>query len=116
MLSEELNKESEIYETEKSKFDNINLQLTKDKEILKSFNADMERIKEYLNQLHSKKLLIEKENNEEENEIKDIDEKIILEDREKENLKNQLNENNKGLENKKIARENLKILINNLWN
>jgi len=107
-LNEELNKESEIYEAEKSKFDNINLQLTKDKEILKSFNADMERIKEYLNQLHIKKLLIEKENNEEENQIKDIDEKIILEDREKENLKNQLNENNKGLENKKIARENLK--------
>lgn len=107
-LSKELNKESEIYENEKSKFDNINIQLTKDKEILKSFNADMERIKEYLNQLNNKKLLIEKENNEEENEIKDIDEKIIIEDREKENLKTQLNENNKSLGNKKIVRENLK--------
>lgn len=108
VLSKELNKESEIYENEKSKFDNINIQLTKDKEILKSFNADMERIKEYLNQLNNKKLLIEKENNEEEKEIKDIDEKIIIEDREKENLKVQLNENNKSLGNKKIVRENLK--------
>ena len=107
-LSKELNKESEIYENEKSKFDNINIQLTKDKEILKSFNADMERIKEYLNQLNNKKLLIEKENNEEEKAIKDIDEKIIIEDREKENLKTQLNENNKSLGNKKIVRENLK--------
>lgn len=108
VLSKELNEESEIYENEKSKFDNINIQLTKDKEILKSFNADMERIKEYLNQLNNKKLLIEKENNEEEKAIKDIDEKIIIEDREKENLKAQLNENNKSLGNKKIVRENLK--------
>ena len=108
VLSKELNKENEIYENEKSKFDNINIQLTKDKEILKSFNADMERIKEYLKQLNNKKLLIEKENNEEENEIKDIDEKIIIEYREKENLKTQLNENNKSLGNKKIVRENLK--------
>ena len=108
VLSKQLNKENEIYENEKSKFDNINIQLTKDKEILKSFNADMERIKEYLKQLNNKKLLIEKENNEEENEIKDIDEKIIIEYREKENLKTQLNENNKSLGNKKIVRENLK--------
>lgn len=68
----------------------------------------MERIKEYLNQLNNKKLLIEKENQDEENEIKDIDEKIIIEGTEKENLKNQLNENNKSLENKKIVREDLK--------
>lgn len=108
VLSKELNKESEIYENEKSKFDNINIQLTKDKEILKSFNTDIERIKEYLNQINNKKLLIEKENNEEEKVIKDIDEKIIIEYREKENLKTQLNENNKSLGNKKIVRESLK--------
>lgn len=108
VLSKALDKETEIYQNEKSKFDSINIQLTKDKEILKSFNADMERIKEYLNQLNNKKLLIEKENQDEENEIKDIDENIIIEGTEKENLKIQLNENNKNLENKKIVREELK--------
>ena len=51
---------------------------------------------------------IDKENKDEESEIKEIDEKIIIENREKENLKTQLNDNNKNLENKKIARENLK--------
>ena len=41
-------------------------------------------------------------------EIKEIDEKMHIEDREKENLKNQLSDNNKNLENKKVVRENLK--------
>lgn len=107
-LSKELNKESEIYESEKSKFNNLNIQLTKDKEILKAFNADIERTKEYLNQLEIKKSSIEKENQYEENQIKEIDEKMHIEDREKENLKNQLSDNNKNLENKKVVRENLK--------
>ena len=107
-LSKELNKESEIYENEKSKLDNVNIQLTKDKEILKSLTADIERTKEYINQLKNKKSLIEKENKDEENEIKEIDEKIIIENREKENLKTQLINNNKNLENRKIVRENLK--------
>lgn len=108
VLSEQLTKESEIYENEKSKFDDINIQLTKDREILKSFNADIQRTKEYLNQLENKKLTIEKENNEEENEIKNINDKVLLEEKEKESLKNQLSDSNKNLENKKIARENLK--------
>ena len=103
-----MNKESEIYEIEKSKFNNLNIQLTKDKEILKAFNADIERTKEYLNQLEIKKSSIEKENQYEENQIKEIDEKMHIEDREKENLKNQLSDNNKNLENKKVVRENLK--------
>ena len=107
-LGKELNKESEIYESEKSKFNNLNIQLTKDKEILKAFNADIERTKEYLNQLEIKKSSIEKENQDEENQIKEIDEKMHIEDREKENLKNQLSDNNKNLENKKVVRENLK--------
>lgn len=108
VLSEQLTKESEIYENEKSKFDDINIQLTKDREILKSFNADIQRTKEYLNQLENKKLTIEKENNEEENEIKNINDKVLLEEKEKESLRNQLSDSNKNLENKKIARENLK--------
>lgn len=108
ILSKELNKENEIYENEKNKFDNTNIQLTKDKEILKSLDTEIQRIKEYLNQLNNKRVLVEKENNEEENKIKNINEKIIFEDGEKENLKSQLNENNKSLENKKITRENLK--------
>ena len=86
----------------------MNIQLTKDKEILKSLSADIERTKEYINQLKNKKSLIEKENKDEENEIKEIDEKIIIENREKENLKTQLINNNKNLENRKIVRENLK--------
>lgn len=107
-LSEELSKESEIFEDEKSKFDNLNLELTKNNEILKSFNSDIGRINREIIQINEKKTFLEKENAIENEETKEIDCKILVEVREKENLKNQLGDNNKNLDNKKIVRDNLK--------
>ncbi len=107
-LSDELNKENEIYEIEKNKFDDVNIQLTKDSEILKSLDLEIQRIQRYIKELEEKQVLIENENKYEEKEIKEIEENIELENREKENLKNQLESNNNNLQNKKIVRDNLK--------
>ena len=107
-LTNELTNESKVYEDEKSKFDNLNLELTKNNEILKSFNSDIERINRDIAQTNEKKSFLERENRKEEEETKGIEEKILIEVNEKENLKTQLSDNNKNLDNKKILRDNLK--------
>ena len=96
-----LTNESKVYEDEKSKFDNLNLEFTKNNEILKSFNSDIERINRDIAQTNEKKSFLERENRKEEDETKGIEEKILIEVNEKENLKTQLSDNNKNLDNKK---------------
>ncbi|WP_343101446.1 chromosome segregation protein SMC [Romboutsia sp. MSSM.1001216sp_RTP31141st1_G3_RTP31141_220114] len=107
-LSLELKKSNDYYEKDREKHDNLNLKLVKDKQVLESIYADIKRIKNENEELRLKKGNIEKSIENQNIEISKLREETVIEETEKVSLNKQLSDNSRNLENRKLAKEDLK--------
>ena len=113
-LTTELRNFSSGYENDRSKFDELSLELVKSKQIYEGIVKDIERIKSENQSLEQKHKYIEDLLNNQKIDITKLEEQIVIEETEKVNLDKQLTDNNKSLENKRISKEGLKTKLEEL--
>src|SRR5699024_3073064 len=97
-LNNELKQYNSLYEDEKIKFDNLNLNLVKNNQIYESLIKDIKRIDEESKSLENKYTQIEKYLDDKIIEISKLEEEIVIEETEKIRLNKQLVDNTRGLE------------------
>ena len=113
-LNNELKQYNSLYEDEKIKFDNLNLNLVKNNQIYESLIKDIQRIDEESKSLENKYTQIEKYLDDKIIEISKLEEEIVIEETEKISLNKQLVDNTRGLETKKLSKDSLKEKIDTL--
>ncbi|MGL5314224.1 MAG: chromosome segregation protein SMC [Peptostreptococcaceae bacterium] len=113
-LTSQLRDFSSGYESDRSKFEELNLELVKFKQIHESIVKDIERINAENHSLEEKYKNIELSLHNQEVDITKLEEEIVIEETEKVNLNQQLIDNNKNLENKKLAKDALKNTLDDL--
>ena len=113
-LTTELRNFSSGYENDRSKFDELSLELVKSKQIYEGIIKDIERIKNENQSLEQKQKNLEDLLNNQKVDITKLEEQIVIEETEKVNLDKQLTDNNKSLENKRISKEGLKTKLEEL--
>ncbi|MEF9992504.1 MAG: chromosome segregation protein SMC [Peptostreptococcaceae bacterium] len=113
-LGNELKEFNKVYETDKIKFDELNLDLVKYKQIQESLIKDIERITKEDEELDIKFKNIEKLLKSQKLECTKLEEEIVIEENEKVSLDKQLSDNNRSLENKKVSKESLKNKLEGL--
>lgn len=113
-LTNELKQCSYLYEDEKLKFDNLNLDLVKQNQIYESLIRDIQRINEESKNLENKYIQIQTTLNDKIVETSKLEEEIIIEETEKTSLNKQLVDNTIILENKKISKDSLKENLENI--
>ncbi|WP_235699545.1 hypothetical protein [Clostridioides difficile] len=110
-LNEEIKRYNDLYDKEKSEFDELNLSLVKKTEVYNSIVRDIKRISGENCELEEKNKQLEESLNYEEHEIIKLQDSILTEEKEKENLTKQLGDSNRNLETRKIAKDDLKIVL-----
>ena len=113
-LTQNLKEISELYEEEKSKYDILNLELVKDKQIVETLLNDIKRIFNEDKELKLKLENINLELQKQEKETTKLKEEIIIEETEKESLNTQLIDNSRTLDNKKLSKDGLKNKLEEL--
>ncbi|MGL5347448.1 MAG: chromosome segregation protein SMC [Peptostreptococcaceae bacterium] len=113
-LSTELKAFSVGYESDRRKFEELNLELVKNKQIYEGVIKDIERINTENIDLENKYKNIETTLKNQELDITKLEAEILIEETEKVNLNKQLIDNIKNLENKKIAKDGLKGTLEDL--
>lgn len=114
ILTNELKEYSSLYEDDKLKFDNLNLNLVKHNQIYESIIRDIQRISEENKSLEDKYQQIEKSLNDKAIETSKLEEDIVIEETEKISLNKQLIDNIRSLETKKLSKESLKEKLEGL--
>ena len=114
ILTNELKEYSSLYEDDKLKFDNLNLNLVKHNQIYESIIRDIQRISKESKALEDKYLQIEKSLNDKAIETSKLEEDIVIEETEKISLNKQLIDNTRSLETKKLSKESLKEKLESL--
>ena len=114
ILTNELKEYSSLYEDDKLKFDNLNLNLVKHNQIYESIIRDIQRISKESKALEDKYLQIEKSLNDKAIETSKLEEDIVIEETEKISLNKQLIDNIRSLETKKLSKESLKEKLESL--
>ncbi len=109
ILTNELKEYSSLYEDDKLKFDNLNLNL-----VYESIIRDIQRISKESKALEDKYLQIEKSLNDKAIETSKLEEDIVIEETEKISLNKQLIDNTRSLETKKLSKESLKEKLESL--
>lgn len=113
-LTRQLRDFSSGYESDRSKFEELNLELVKFKQIHESIVKDIERINAENYSLEKKYKNIEISLHNQEVDITKLEEGIVIEETEKVNLNQQLIDNNKNLQNKKLAKDAFKNTLDDL--
>ena len=114
VLSSKLKEYNGLYEDDKNKFDELNLELVKNRQIYDSLVKDIERINKENLELEEKARQLQVSLKSQEVQTSTLEEEIIIEKNEKENLSKQLADNNRSLENKKVSKESLKNRLEDL--
>ena len=114
ILTNELKEYSSLYEDDKLKFDNLNLNLVKHNQIYESIIRDIQRISKESKALEDKYLQIEKSLNDKAIETSKLEEDIVIEETEKISLNKQLIDNTRSLETKKLSKESLNKELKNI--
>lgn len=115
-LTQNLRERTNLYESKKINYDNLNLELVKNKQIVQTLFNDIKRISDEDKELKLKLENINLELKNQEKESEKLKEEIIIEETEKESLNKQLIDNIKILENKKLSKEGLKNKLDELNN
>ena len=113
-LTNKLKEYNSLYEDDKLKFDNLNLNLVKHNQIYESIIRDIQRISEENKTLENKYVQIEKFLNDKTIETSKLEEDIVIEETEKISLNKQLVDNTRSLETKKLSKESLKEKLEDL--
>ena len=113
-LSNDLKGYSLLYEDEKQKFDNLNLNLVKENQIYENLTKDIKRINDENKTLEEKYSYLEKSLNDKTIEASKLEEEIVIEETEKVSLNKQLVDNVRSLETKKLSKESLKANLDEL--
>lgn len=113
-LTKNLKDSSGLYEVEKLKYDNLNLELVKNNQIVETLLNDIKRISNEDKELKSKLENISLELQKQEKETTKLKEEIIIEETEKESLNTQLVDNSRALDNKKLSKDGLKNKLDEL--
>ena len=113
-LTKNLKDSSGLYEVEKLKYDNLNLELVKNKQIVETLLNDIKRISNEDKELKSKLENISLELQKQEKETTKLKEEIIIEETEKESLNTQLIDKSRALDNKKLSKDGLKNKLDEL--
>ena len=113
-LTNKLKEYNSLYEDDKLKFDNLNLNLVKHNQIYESIIRDIQRISEENKTLENKYVQIEKSLNDKTIETSKLEEDIVIEETEKISLNKQLVDNTRSLETKKLSKESLKEKLEDL--
>lgn len=114
ILSKEHKESSGLYENDKLKYDELNLELVKYKQIYESLLNDVQRINNEDKEFEEKSKNLEESLKQGEKETSKLEEEIVIEETEKVSLNKQLFDNNRGLENKKLSKEGLKNKLEEL--
>ena len=113
-LNNDLKQYNFIYEDAKLKFDNLNLDLVKHNQMYESLIKDIKRINEEIKTLEEKYIQTEQFLNDKTVETSKLQEDIVIEETEKISLNNQLANNTRNLETKKLSKESLKEKLEDL--
>lgn len=114
ILSKEHKVASGLYENDKLKYDELNLELVKYKQIHESLLNDIQRINNEDKELEEKSKNLDDSLKNGEKETFKLEEEIVIEETEKVSLNKQLFDNNRGLDNKKLSKEGLKNKLEEL--
>ena len=115
-LNNKLKESNDSYENDKVKFDNLNLEYVKEKQIYEGLTKDIERIAKDIQNQKNRVVTIENElNNNKLDKVK-LEDQIKIDLSEKENLENQLMDENKKLANERQQKDSMKTKYEELSN